>query len=463
MQIKKLAILSLVVILSLGMAGCSGDDSSSTKYDLTVGPEREERGEVIVDPQKDKYEEGTEVTLAPSGKGKYSFAYWEGSGYDGNTDNPLKVTMTNDLQLVAVFTDSKAPSWQTEPNITTAADTNSLGISAKVDEGGTIYYKVMLDGATRPAASEVKSAGNGTSIAAETAKEITISGLDLGTSYDVFFAVEDSAGNLQSDSIVKKVDVSTELSAPSNSDFVNVPAGKTSSDNGGLTLDYHIEMSKYEVTHAKFIEFLNNAGVSGNGFYKGKKMIDIDENTSAVTYYDIGLFTFEGHMYANEENTPVMEVTWYGALAYCNWLSEQEGLTPAYDLDNWKLKDKPQNLEGYRLPTKTEWEYAAHGGANGDNTTYAGSDNIDDVAWHDENSDEKIHPVGQKQPNELGIYDMSGNVAEWTNNIYSVTGSDRVTQNGSFALSDDCYIGASNYNAPSDGTIFLGFRLTKTK
>ena len=69
----------------------------------------------------------------------------------------------------------------------------------------------------------------------------------------------------------------------------------------------------------------------------------------------------------------------------------------------------------YRLPTEAEWEFAARGGNKGkdNNHTYSGSNNIDEVAWHNDNSSGRTHPVGTKQPNELGIYDMSGNVLEW--------------------------------------------------
>jgi formylglycine-generating enzyme required for sulfatase activity len=111
-------------------------------------------------------------------------------------------------------------------------------------------------------------------------------------------------------------------------------------------------------------------------------------------------------------NLPVINVTWYDAVAYCNWLSEKEGLTPCYS-GKGKLTKCDFSANGYRLPTEAEWEYAAHGGQNSQGYIYAGSDNPDDVAWYADNSDGQIHPVGQLQPNELGLHDMSGNLFEW--------------------------------------------------
>ncbi|MFB0536326.1 MAG: formylglycine-generating enzyme family protein, partial [Anaerolineae bacterium] len=111
-------------------------------------------------------------------------------------------------------------------------------------------------------------------------------------------------------------------------------------------------------------------------------------------------------------NRPVMSVTWYDAVAYCNWLSEKEGLSPCYS-GKGKLTQCDFSANGYRLPTEAEWEYAARGGQKSQGYTYAGSDNPDDVAWYRGNSGSQTHPVGQKQPNELGLYDMSGNLWEW--------------------------------------------------
>ena len=106
---------------------------------------------------------------------------------------------------------------------------------------------------------------------------------------------------------------------------------------------------------------------------------------------------------------PVIHVTWYEAVAYCNWLSEKACLTPCYS-GTGKNIICDFDANGYRLPTEAEWEFAARGGLQSKGTLYAGSDNPDEVAWY---ATDQPHLVGLKKPNELGLYDMCGNMFEW--------------------------------------------------
>ncbi len=141
--------------------------------------------------------------------------------------------------------------------------------------------------------------------------------------------------------------------------------------------------------------------------------------------------------------------------------------------------------KNYRLPSEAEWEYAARGGAKslplgegkgGAGYKYAGSDNLDEVGWYGENSDGKTHPVGEKKPNELSIYDMSGNVWEWCEDVWHdnykgapqdgsawLSGGDqarRVVRGGSWLdYVDGCRVSYRSYYVADIRYYDLGFRL----
>ena len=131
--------------------------------------------------------------------------------------------------------------------------------------------------------------------------------------------------------------------------------------------------------------------------------------------------------------------------------------------------------KNFRLPTEAEWEYAARGGNKSQGYKYSGSNTIDNVAWYTSNSGSKTHDVKTKQANELGIYDMSGNVYEWCqdwydSNYYSsspetnptgpTSGSSRVLRGGSWGSSAGyCRVSYRNYYYPGSRNYYGGFRL----
>ena len=123
----------------------------------------------------------------------------------------------------------------------------------------------------------------------------------------------------------------------------------------------------------------------------------------------------------------------------------------------------------FRLPTEKEWEYACRAGAKGDYCKLADGTEITErtlgeVAWYDDNSDGKTHPVGQTKPNAFGLYDMHGNVLEWCEDLYRAGLSYRVFRGGSWInYSRYCTAGNRNYYYPGYRLIYLGFRLAASQ
>lgn len=201
------------------------------------------------------------------------------------------------------------------------------------------------------------------------------------------------------------------------------------------------------------------------------------------------------------DNLPVEMVSWYDCVEYCNQRSVKEGLKPYYTIDtntidpnNKRDPDFATNLDnikwlvtinaganGYRLPTEAEFEYAAGGGQLSKSHTYSGSDDVDKVAWYWKNSGDKnltgfwswpsikynhdqTKPVGSKEPNELGLYDMSGDVREWCWDWYgglqsnvtdpegSSSGYARVWKGGGWLGGDFCCAPSFRGSLAANGT-----------
>ena len=144
------------------------------------------------------------------------------------------------------------------------------------------------------------------------------------------------------------------------------------------------------------------------------------------------------------------------------------------DIQEFIEKLNAKTGKKFRLPTEAEWEYAARGGNQSKGYKYSGSDNIDEVAWYDDNSSSQTHPVGQKLPNELGLYDMNGNVYEWCSDWYGgysrgsqtnptgpANGSGRVLRGGSWnVIARSCRVSSrGSYDPSSRFGNYGGFRL----
>lgn len=155
------------------------------------------------------------------------------------------------------------------------------------------------------------------------------------------------------------------------------------------------------------------------------------------------------------DNHPIVNISWDDAAAYCKWLSDTTGKT-------------------YRLPTEAEWEYAARGGKKSKGFIYAGGQSMYSTGWYEENSNAGTQPVAQKRPNELGLFDMSGNVWEWCQDWYgpytpeAQTNPQGATENQYFKLlrggswnyvMAGCRVAHRNYFSPESRLNDYGFRV----
>lgn len=200
-------------------------------------------------------------------------------------------------------------------------------------------------------------------------------------------------------------------------------------------------ISKYEITVAQYREFCNDKGKT----FPSSPSKEWYEEHDAVSEWNW------------VDDHPIVNITWFDAIEYCEWLTEKTG-------------------ETYTLPTEAQWEYAARGGKDSKGYEYSGSDNINEVAWFDETTYERgTRPVGQLKANELGIYDMSGNACEWcldgyqaysngtkTDPFTSNTGPYRVIRGGCWYFVEDMNrVSFRDGPKPFLYKYYYGFRVVK--
>jgi len=170
---------------------------------------------------------------------------------------------------------------------------------------------------------------------------------------------------------------------------------------------------------------------------------------------------------------PVTCVNWYDCVKWCNAKSVMEGLEPVYGVkgkegyySTGEFGSKgSENIawykgDGYRLPTEAEWEWAARGGQRSQGYTFAGSNNLNAVGWYNENSGGAAHAVGEKAANELGLFDMSGNVWEWCVNLNTSVRSAR--GGGWDFLAEACAVALRYDFYPAYRYNGIGFRLARS-
>jgi formylglycine-generating enzyme len=260
--------------------------------------------------------------------------------------------------------------------------------------------------------------------------------------------------------------------------------------------------SKYEITNGQYCEFLNSAlsqgliTVSGGVVYKagsGTSYPYCDTSTfdcfSQIAYSG-GAFSVPTKGGRSMSNDPMVDVSWYGAVAYCNWRSQQEGRQLCYNLSTWTC-DFGKN--GYHLPTEAQWEYAARGGLSGkrfpwgNTITHSQANYYSDSSYSYDISPTRgdhptwcdgiwpyTSPAGSFPLNGYGLYDMAGNVWEWCNDWHGgyssssqtsptgpTSGTYRVLRGGSWYLgADGCRVAYRGLLRPDYRGYIGGFRVS---
>ncbi|MFH1220081.1 MAG: SUMF1/EgtB/PvdO family nonheme iron enzyme [Candidatus Eisenbacteria bacterium] len=277
-------------------------------------------------------------------------------------------------------------------------------------------------------------------------------------------------------------------------EMVHIPAGTFTMGDGvadcgedqhQVTLTHSFYLGKYEVTNKEYRDALQwaydhgyvaatSSAVHDNLDGSTALLVDLVDSNCQISFSS-GVFTVD----SGKENHPVMEVSWYGAAAYCDWLSLQAGYGKAYNHSTWQCNNgNPYTAAGYRLPTDAEWEYA----------TQYGGERI--YPWGDESPDcsranfyngyycvGSTSPVGSYELGKsyLGLYDMAGNVWEWCNDWHTCyptetedpkgpsAGSSRVLRGGSWRYyGSDALRCAFRYgDVPSYSFYSLGFRCAR--
>jgi len=406
------ALVSAVAAM-FSLSGCNGGGGvAGGGYKITVIVAPLSSGKVLLDPNQQSYAAGTEVGITAEANPGYRFTGWTGTFTSPNSS--VGVTMNSDITLTAHFTPDST-------NPTPATYTVSYNIN-----GGT---------GTTPA-PQVVNAGDSVTLRSETwfsRSGYTFAGWN-----------SDSSGT-----------------------GTNYSAGSSFTPSGSVTL-----YARW-TTHQPTDPGIEMVFVQGGTFTMGctaeqgsdcwsdeRPSHQVTLNSFSIGRYEVTQAQWVAVMGSNRSyftgnlSRPVETVSWNEVQEFITVLNTITG-------------------RQYRLPTEAEWEYAARGGVNSGGYKYAGSNNINDVAWYWDNSSSGTQPVGTKASNELGIYDMSGNVWEWVNDWWGdytsgaktnptgpTTGSYRVSRGGSWYYdARNCRVSNRHSDYPGFRNHDIGFRL----
>ena len=385
------------------------------------------------------------------------------------------------------------PESEPEPDITVIPDSLSLSLL----EGGTVDTVITVSNGGEDTLHVTSISDDANWLSETPANFEVIPGSDRNVMVTVD-ASGISAGNydgtitMQSDDPDEgQVTVQVDLIVYSLVDMVSIPGGtfQMGSESEWPYSDEQpvhqvaisaFSMAKFEVTNEEMREVMqwayDNAKVNvtsstvTNAEGDSQELLDLDDGDCEFSFSG-GIFTVEN----GKANHPCIEVTWYGGQAFCNYLSDMEGLERCISFSDWSCNF---SVGGYRLPTEAEWEYACRAGTttdyyNGDQTE-SGCEydpNLDAIGWYCYNAD-WTEEVGQKQGNNWQLYDMSGNVCEWCNDRYGLysseaqtdptgpgTGSERVVRGGSwYDAAGYCRSADRRFDYPDLSDDYFGFR-----
>ena len=294
------------------------------------------------------------------------------------------------------------------------------------------------------------------------------------------------------------------LPPPPSGSFVFVPSGTFSMGDGMarcgvderlVTLTHDFWIGQYEVTNQEYLDLVQWAYDQGyvtatsssvQDLVDGskKELVELDSPYCELAFSG-GVFTLRDAGHGINPDHPVTEVTWFGAVAYCDWLSVSEGLRRAYDHSDWQcgLDGNPYKANGYRLPTDAEWEYAAqwdderiYPWGNESPTCSLANYSYDGlcVGW---TTPVGSYPAGVQPNLAAPIYDLGGNVEEWCNDLYECdlgtspetdpTGAGdgfyRVTRGGAYSVYPSYMrVSSRSRRLGGSGDSIVGFRLARS-